>query len=66
MSDVETRERRDSTVPPAVTQQYLSRRFEGERPRRAAPDHVAVVVVRASQWSSWCGGSWWQLRVMCG
>ena len=23
----------------------------------AAPDHVAVVVVRASQWSSWCGGS---------
>ena len=38
-------------------QQYLSGRFEGERPRRAAPDHVAVVVVRASQWSSWCGGS---------
>ena len=62
MSDVETRERRDSTVP----QQYLSGRFEGERPRRAAQDHVAVVVVRASQWSSWCGGSWWQRRVMCG
>ena len=47
-------------------QQYLSGRFEGERPRRAAQDHVAVVVVRASQWSSWCGGSWWQRRVMCG
>ena len=63
MSDVETRERRDSTVPPAVS---LCGRFEGERPRRAAQDHVAVVVVRASQWSSWCGGSWWQRRVMCG
>ena len=35
--------------------------FEGgtASPRQtvAAPDHVAVVVVRASQWSSWCGGS---------
>jgi hypothetical protein len=32
--------------------------FEGgtASPRQtvAAPDHVAVVVVRASQWSSWC------------
>ena len=47
----------ESDAPPPPGGTAIEGGTASPRQTVAAPDHVAVVVVHASQWSSWCSGS---------